>query len=178
MFAPIYFPPVAPPSGAVLAVERAILAAEGHNRVAGRYIADTALAATARRHEAERRVAAAERETRWLAAHRCPWCGRPVVPGLALRDHQRRAGARPAVPGRAGRSHPRSGRPPRVRARVPGGCVMPAPTPARPRAVQIDAFARPVPTPRCPRVSELAVHAQPAARLAPRARRHSPWKSC
>ena len=81
MFAPLYFPPVAPPSGAVLAAERAILAAEGHYRVTGRYIADPALAATARRHEAERRVAAAERETRWLAAHRCPWCGRPVAPG-------------------------------------------------------------------------------------------------
>ncbi len=81
MFAPNYFPPAAPPSGAVLAAERAILTAEGHSHVAGRYIADPALAATARRHEAERRVAAAEREARWLAAHRCPWCGRPVVPG-------------------------------------------------------------------------------------------------
>ena len=81
MFAPIYFPPAAPRSGAVLAAERAILAAEGHNHVAGRYIADPALAATARRHEAERQVAAADREARWLAAHRCPWCGRPVVPG-------------------------------------------------------------------------------------------------
>ena len=85
MFAPIYFPPAAPPSGAVLAAERAILDAEGHSHVAGRYIADPALAATARRQEAERRVAAAERaeqaDARWLAAHRCPWCGRPVVPG-------------------------------------------------------------------------------------------------
>ena len=81
MYAPIYFPPAAPPSEAVLAAERAILAAEGHARVAGRYIADPGVAATARRHEAERRVEAAEREARWLAAHRCPWCGRPVVPG-------------------------------------------------------------------------------------------------
>ena len=81
MYAPIYFPPAAPPSEAVRAQERAIFAAEGPSHVAGRYIADSGCAATARRHEAERRVAAAEREARWLAAHRCPWCGRPVVPG-------------------------------------------------------------------------------------------------
>ncbi|GJG89748.1 hypothetical protein tb265_49290 [Gemmatimonadetes bacterium T265] len=87
MYAPIYFPPAAPPSEAVRAEERAILAAEGPSHVAGRYIADSGLAATARRHEAERRVDAAERasrtEARWLAAHRCAWCGRPVVPGTA-----------------------------------------------------------------------------------------------
>ena len=83
MYAPIYFPPAAPPSEAVRAEERAILAAEGPSHVAGRYIADHGLAATARRREAERRVAAAEREARWLEAHRCAWCGRPVVPGTA-----------------------------------------------------------------------------------------------
>ena len=81
MYAPIYFPPAAPPSEAVLAAERAILADEGHAHVNGRYIADPGLAVTARRTEAERRVARAEREAGWLAAHRCPWCGRPVVPG-------------------------------------------------------------------------------------------------
>lgn len=81
MYAPIYFPPAPPPSEAVLATERAILAAEGHAHVAGRYIADPGLAASARRTEAERRVARAEREARWLAARRCPWCGRSFVPG-------------------------------------------------------------------------------------------------
>lgn len=81
MYAPIYFPPAAPPSEAVRAEERAILTAEGPSHVAGRYIADSGLAATARRQEAERRVDAVEREARWLAAHRCAWCGRPVVPG-------------------------------------------------------------------------------------------------
>lgn len=83
MYAPIYFPPAAPPSEAVRAEERAILAAEGPYHVAGRYIADGGLAATARRQEAGRRVEAAEREARWLATHRCAWCGRPIVPGTA-----------------------------------------------------------------------------------------------
>lgn len=83
MYAPIYFPPAPPLSEAVRAEERAILAAEGPSHVAGRYIADSGLAATARRHEAERRVDAAEREARWLTAHCCAWCGRPVIPGTA-----------------------------------------------------------------------------------------------
>ena len=83
MYAPIYFPPAASPSEDVRAAERAIVAAEGPHHVAGRYVADPALAATARRREAERRVNAAEREARWLEAHRCAWCGRTVVPGTA-----------------------------------------------------------------------------------------------
>ena len=83
MYAPIHFPPAAPPSEAVRAEERAIVAAEGPYHVAGRYVADPALAATARRHEAERRVTAAEREGRWLESHRCAWCGRPIVRGTA-----------------------------------------------------------------------------------------------
>ena len=83
MYAPIYFPPAAPPSEAVRAEERAILAAEGPHHVARRYVADSTLAAAARRREAERRVGAAEREARWLQAHRCAWCGRPIVPGTA-----------------------------------------------------------------------------------------------
>ena len=83
MYAPIYFTPAAPPSEAVRAEERAILTAEGLHYIAGRYVADAALAATARRREAERRVTASEREARWLEAHRCAWCGRPIVPGTA-----------------------------------------------------------------------------------------------
>ncbi len=74
-------PPVPPPSASVVAAMAAMLATEGPCHVDGRYIRDSALCATARRQEAERRVAAAEREARWLAAHRCAWCGRPVAPG-------------------------------------------------------------------------------------------------
>lgn len=73
-------PPVPPPSAAVVAAAAAILDAEGPYHVGGRYIADALLAERERTRAAERQVAAAEREARWLAAHRCPWCGRPVVP--------------------------------------------------------------------------------------------------
>ena len=73
MYAPIYFPPAAAPCEAV--------PAEGPCHVAGRYIADSGLAATSRRREAERRADAAEREARWLTAHRCARFGPPVVPG-------------------------------------------------------------------------------------------------
>ena len=65
MYAPIYFPPAdpvsAPEHSAVLAVERAILAAEGPHHVGGRYVADARLAADLRRTEAERTVATARR---------------------------------------------------------------------------------------------------------------------
>ncbi len=78
-------PPVPPPSAAVVAAAAAILDAEGPYHVGGRYIADALLAERERTRAAERRVAMAERaaaaEARWLAAHRCPWCGRPVIPG-------------------------------------------------------------------------------------------------
>ncbi len=78
-------PPVPPPSPAVAAEMAVLLADEGPFHVAGRYIADGGLAGRVRRQEAERRVEAAARaahvEARWLAAHGCPWCGRPVRPG-------------------------------------------------------------------------------------------------
>ena len=65
MYAPIYFPPAdpvsAPERAALLAAERAILAAEGPHHVGGRYVADARLAADLRRTEAERIVAAARR---------------------------------------------------------------------------------------------------------------------
>ena len=61
MYAPIYFPPADPVSAPVLAVERAILAAEGPHHVGGRYVADARLAADLRRTEAERLVEAAHR---------------------------------------------------------------------------------------------------------------------
>lgn len=83
MYAPIYFPPVAPPSAAVLAAERAILDTEGPSHVAGRYIRDAALCDRERRLEAERRVALQERQARWLATRTCAWCGRAFVPGAA-----------------------------------------------------------------------------------------------
>ena len=61
MFAPIFLPPAGPVPAAVLAAERAILAAEGPHHVAGRYVADARLAADLRRTEAERLVEAARR---------------------------------------------------------------------------------------------------------------------
>ncbi len=61
MYAPIFFPPADPVSAPVLAVERAILAAEGPHHVGGRYVADARLAGNLRRTEAERVVAAARR---------------------------------------------------------------------------------------------------------------------
>ena len=61
MYAPIFFPPADPVSAPVLAVERAILAAEGPHHVGGRYVADARLAADLRRTEAERTVATARR---------------------------------------------------------------------------------------------------------------------
>ncbi len=61
MFASIYFPPADPVLAPVLAVERAILAAEGPCHIGGRYVADTRIAADLRRAEAERVVATARR---------------------------------------------------------------------------------------------------------------------
>lgn len=65
MYAPIFFPPVPPPSPDVLAAERAILEAEGAFHVDGRYYANTADADLQRRWAAECRVREVARRTTW-----------------------------------------------------------------------------------------------------------------
>jgi AraC-like DNA-binding protein len=89
VYAPVLLPQAEPPSAAVLAAERAILATEGPYHVEGRYLASASDADRQRRLVAERVVRDEARRQAW-AEH---------TDGNANRDHQRAApAARPPIP--------------------------------------------------------------------------------
>ena len=91
MYAPIYHPPVAPPSPEVLAYEREILAAEGPYRVEERYYANPADADRERRWVAERMVREAQRRAEYAKrpASVSPVARPRVTTWLTPRERQR-----------------------------------------------------------------------------------------
>ena len=91
MYAPIYHPPVAPPSPEVLAYEREIIAAEGPYHVEGSYYANHFDAERQRRWTAERMVREAQRRAEYVARNAAATAvARPrVATWLSPRERQR-----------------------------------------------------------------------------------------
>lgn len=83
MYAPIFFPEAEPVQAAVLAAERAIIAAEGHYHVEGRYFSREADANQQRRWTAERMVREDARRSAWSVRQRAASALRVPAPRVA-----------------------------------------------------------------------------------------------